>query len=209
MVIAEGGRLAGPAGEPDFSRTRNLRHLRDPRMNIKSCTLPLLPALLLLCGAVPQALNAWRANLDGVGPIRLGMSIEQARQASGLEFVEQPDAGEQVNWSSCHYAWPAADGQLRLDLALVLHQGHVARIEVVAPEIATAVGARVGDTEARLRWLYGARLTVDPDAPASAQPRLLVAAAHGQPLRFIMADGRVQAFHVGQAAQTLPSGGCA
>jgi hypothetical protein len=171
-------------------------------MNIRHC-LPLLPALLLLCAAAPPGLSAWRASLDSVGPIHLGMTLAEAQHASGLQFVEQPEAGEVVNWGACHYAWPANSGQLRLDLALVLHSGRIARIEVATPEIVTASGAHVGDTEARLRTLYAARLSND------AHGHLLVSGGgRSQPLRFMMENGRMQAFHVGEAVSTLPGGGC-
>lgn len=177
-------------------------------MNLK-LLLPLLPALLLLCAAVPQPLAAWRANFDSVGPIRLGMDLDEVRRASGMEFVEQPNAGEAVNWDLCHYAWPASGGQLRLDLAVVLRQGRVVRIEVVAPEIATSAGAHVGDSEARLRALYAGRLVADPGAQIGAHPRLLLAGSRAQPLRFVMDGGRVQSYQVGQAELSMPGGGCA
>ncbi|MBL6749822.1 MAG: hypothetical protein ISP90_04835 [Nevskia sp.] len=177
-------------------------------MNLK-LLLPLLAALPLLCAAAPLPFAAWRATAENVGPIRLGMDLDEVRKASGMEFVEQPDAGAAVNWELCHYAWPASGGQLRLDLAVVLHQGRVVRVEVVAPEIATASGARVGDSEARLRALYAGRLVADPAAQAGARAQLLLAGTRAQALRFVIDSGRVQSYQVGQAAQSMPGGGCA
>lgn len=47
-------------------------------------------------------------------------------------------------------------------MRLMVVGGKIARIEIDSSSIATGLGARVGDTEARVHELYGSRLTVQP-----------------------------------------------
>ena len=44
----------------------------------------------------------------------------------------------------------------------MVDEGRIARVEIDSAGIATAAGARVGDTEERIRSLYPGRVTVTP-----------------------------------------------
>lgn len=170
--------------------------------------LPVLLAAPMACAAAAP-LSAWRATPDAVGPIRLGMTLDEVRRAAGLEFIEQPQSGEVLYWESCHYAWAAAAGQLRLDLALVIRNGRVARVDVATAQIPTASGARVGDSEASVRTLYSGRLQVEADPDAAEGKRLVLYPQRPQQLLFVIEGDKVAAYRVGLAAAVRPAGGCA
>jgi hypothetical protein len=45
---------------------------------------------------------------------------------------------------------------------VMIDEGRIARIEIDSTNVATAAGARVGDSEARIEQLYPKRVTVTP-----------------------------------------------
>jgi hypothetical protein len=82
----------------------------------------------------------------GIGPIRAGMTVAQANAAIGGGFAA-PKSGT----SGCTYAvlTKAPRG-----LWVMLQDGRVARVEVRSGSIATSTGARIGDSESRVKQLY-------------------------------------------------------
>ncbi|MGH7651548.1 MAG: hypothetical protein ACREMS_06860 [Gemmatimonadaceae bacterium] len=82
----------------------------------------------------------------GIGPIRIGMTVAEAAKAIGGGFAA-PKGGT----AGCTYAvlTKAPPG-----LAIMLQDGRVARVDVRSGSIATAAGARIGDSEARIKSLY-------------------------------------------------------
>ena len=160
----------------------------------------------LLCSAQDGAgpLSAWRAGVDAVGPIHLGMSLDQARRASGLDWQEQPQHGG--GWQACHYAWPNVGGQLQLDFGLRLERGTVTRIDVATADVATRSGLRVGDGEAQVVQTYAGKVQVSDEDGAR---ELLVFGDQPRQLLFRLEAGHVCAYRVGLREAMGPEGGCA
>jgi hypothetical protein len=90
----------------------------------------------------------------GIGPIRAGMSVGQAAQAMGGGFAAPKGGTEGCTYAVLTKAPPG--------LAVMLQDGQVARVEVRSGTIATAAGARIGDSEARIKSLYAGRVTTTP-----------------------------------------------
>jgi hypothetical protein len=82
----------------------------------------------------------------GIGPIHAGITVAEANAAIGGGFAA-PMGGT----SGCTYAvlTKAPRG-----LWVMLQDGRVARVEVRSGSIATSTGARIGDTESRIKTLY-------------------------------------------------------
>lgn len=97
----------------------------------------------------------WTVNELGLGPLRAGMSVPEAARVVGGSFA----ARTAVEGGSCTYAeWrEAPDGVL-----VMLVNGLVARVDVTKGSIATSAGARIGDSEARIKALYKNRVVVTP-----------------------------------------------
>ena len=91
---------------------------------------------------------------EGVGPVRIGMTASAVRAALRL-----PDKPMGASENECNYLDASA---LAPKLKLMLERDTVVRIDVHDTTLATAAGARVGDTEAHVQSLYGARLRVEP-----------------------------------------------
>ena len=120
--------------------------------------------------------RSWSVTARGIGPMTAGMTVEEARAALGAELPEPAD-------SECGYITPSAGPS---GVRFMVVDGNVVRIEVRDTTVATAAGARVGDTEARVESLYRGRmkvtphkytsghyLTVAPATPADSQFRLI------------------------------------
>jgi hypothetical protein len=110
-------------------------------------------------GTNPPARNLtpapWTVNEFGIGPLRAGMTVPEAARIVGGSFAART-GGEGNN---CTYAvWrEAPDGVL-----VMLVNGLVARVDVTKGSIATSAGARIGDSEARIKDLYRNRVVVKP-----------------------------------------------
>ncbi len=95
-----------------------------------------------------------KTSLRGVGPIRIGMTLEQAREVLGelhsdLEATADPKA--------CYYVVPVHGPE---GISIMVSQDRIARIDIVSTAFSTISGARVGDPEKRVLSLYRSRLKV-------------------------------------------------
>jgi hypothetical protein len=95
--------------------------------------------------------TTWTVTAAGLGPLRAGQTIAQANAAVGGGF-----SGTTGN---CTYAvW----GKAPAGVAVMLANGRVARVEVRSGSTATAAGAAIGSSEARINSLYAGRVTSTP-----------------------------------------------
>ena len=116
--------------------------------------MPLAALLLAACAGARDttADSAWTVTESGWGPIRAGMSVDKARAAVGGDLPE-PANGQ------CDHVRPTRGPN---GVLIMIVGGHVARVEVSDTTVATAAGARVGDTEARINALYPGRVQTGP-----------------------------------------------
>lgn len=97
----------------------------------------------------------WTVTEFGIGPLRAGMTVPEAARMVGGSFAAPAGGAE-----SCSYAiWREAPA----GVTVMLDKGLVARVDVArSPVVATSTGARIGDTEARIKELYKGRVAVTP-----------------------------------------------
>jgi hypothetical protein len=148
-------------------------------------------AAAALAAACAAADARWCLSMSGLGPVRAGMTVEQVLPLadwSGLERA-RPAAG-------CWYLRFEGGGS---DFRLMIIDGRVARLELVAPStLRTLQGARIGMTDAELVRLYGARLDRQPHKYEPHGHTLTLRAGTGDHgLRFETARGRVTAIQAG------------
>jgi len=165
--------------------------------------LMLAPALCAAQEAAPR--SGWRAGVEGIGPIRVGMSLDQARRATGMEFTEEPDRNS--DWLACHVAWLSSGGTIQLDFSLMLERGLITRIDVASSEVATRSGVRVGDPDSSILHSYEGRL--EEERAADGTRYLTIYPKQSHQLVFVSADGRITSFRVGLATAVHHEEGCA
>jgi hypothetical protein len=96
---------------------------------------------------------------DGMGPMRVGMTAHEADLALGDFNLAKSPPGVPVDSMACTYAKSARLGP---GVKVMVEGARVVRVEVDSGRAATAEGARIGDTEARIQQLYPGRVTVGP-----------------------------------------------
>jgi len=101
-----------------------------------------------------ESQSPWVLRPDGIGRVRIGMTLPQANVALNEHFSAPENEGDQ----SCFYVTPKAHPQL----ALMIEDSHLVRIDVNQTGIRTAEGLGIGDTETRARKAYGADLHIEP-----------------------------------------------
>jgi hypothetical protein len=124
---------------------------------------------------------------DGVGPIELGMTIDQARKAARRGIV----AGQEVTRGCRH------DTVLprRFGLATLRFSKKIRVLYVTRTAMPTAKGVRVNDTLARLRSKYGSKLQ---ERGTVVSPETRIFELHGKGTREIQfsVDSRDRIFQI-------------
>ncbi len=156
--------------------------------------------------------SASRLSLDGIGPVDIGMTLDQASAAAGMPFrlLDTPAGPE------CRYAVPDRSSRMGDELAFMVVNGRIARIDVgiMGPDlIRTVSGIGKGSTEAEVLTTYRGRIRVEPH-PYRPGGRYLVYVPNDASLRhlsmiFETVDGEVRAFRAGLAEQVSWTEGCA
>jgi hypothetical protein len=130
--------------------------------------------------APTDATPVWKLDESGIGPVRVGMTIDEARAALGGDFtVDEPLNGGP---DDCRYGRSGAAPE---GVLFMLEQQRIVRVDVTGPGPETTLGARIGDSQHRVGTLYGQirtephkytdgrYLTVIPRAPADTLHRIV------------------------------------
>jgi hypothetical protein len=120
------------------------------------CFIFIVAALM----AVPSPSNAQSKHArkfivshDRFGPVKIGMTLSQASRALGVRVTR--DAG--YEGSNCYYASPKGGFK---GIAFMMSGRRIARIDIDSKDYATDRGAKIGDSEARIKRLYKGRYKV-------------------------------------------------
>lgn len=95
-----------------------------------------------------------KVTINGIGSIRVGMTPQQATQSSGVPLVRDGKPDPQ-----CVYY--KLQGQPK-DVWFMVNNGTISRVDINNPEITTRSGAKIGDTEAKIKSLYAGQIQVTP-----------------------------------------------
>ena len=95
--------------------------------------------------------NQSKVFINGLGAVRVGMTIAQASKAAGTKLVT---SGKEP---LCSY-YTLQNGTK--DIAFKVNKGRISGVDIFKGKIATASGARIGDTEARIKALYPGQIKV-------------------------------------------------
>lgn len=144
-----------------------------------------------------------RVRMDGIGPLRIGMTVDQASAAAGATIRVGAD-----DFGGCRYAWlPAFEG---LDLLVI--DGQIGRVGVGDGPFRTVSGIGIGATEAEVHRVYGSRITVERHWYHPTGHYLVYIAADPSLQQFSLlfeTDGRVvTAFRSGLKAAVARPEGC-
>jgi hypothetical protein len=172
--------------------------------------IALVAVLVAACAALPAAGEALTpatpVTETGVGPIRFGMTPAEAEAAAGMALPG--DRYELYEDGSCYYVTPEGAASV---FGFMVSDGTIARVDIwETAEVATAEGARVGDTEARVLELYAGRATIEPHAYAEPEGHYVkTRTAHGAHGYVFETDGQVvTAYRAGRYPEVEYIEGC-
>ena len=94
-------------------------------------------------------------NEDGLGQIQIGMTLDEAVNMGLLN--ERPDIKQ-----ACDFVFPAVGAGIPFGVNVMVVKGKVARIDVDTGTVTTEDGAKIGDSEDKLKSIYGDELRVSP-----------------------------------------------
>lgn len=125
--------------------------------------------LTLLLSALPLSAQTTlteqsKVAIDGIGPVRVGMTIAEAESSARVRFVS---TGRLDN---CYHIRPQRGPQGLNFMVISPHKegpinrevDRIARVEVVSDRITTVSGGKIGDTEERIKSLYPGQIRVTP-----------------------------------------------
>jgi hypothetical protein len=176
---------------------------------LRSFRLILLAAFVVMPSAVPShplARSGRERRLvvthDGFGPVKVGMTLPQASKALGVRVTR----GAGYEGDGCYYASPESGYE---GVVFMMSGPRVVRIDIRSSRYATDRGARVGDSEARIRRLYRGEYKVSRHKYFEAGRYIEVAAKGGRYLLIFETDGRrVTTYRVGRPEQVGYVEGC-
>jgi tetratricopeptide (TPR) repeat protein len=151
-----------------------------------------------------------RLTLRGIGPVRVGMTIEEASKASGISSWNLTYGGGREG--ICKYYEPQGDIH---DVSFMVINGRIARIDVDNKRIQTIRGAKIGDTEKAVKLLYPGQIKISPHPYGrpngnSHYLTFIPKDAADRNYRYIFETGgdRVDRFHSGQLPEVEYIEGC-
>lgn len=131
---------------------------------------------------------------DGLGQVQIGMQLSEAVNMGLLS--ENPNLKPE-----CDYVFPAVGAGIPEGVSVMVVRGKLARIDVDTGAVTTEEGAKIGDTEDRLKSLYGDYLQVTPHKYIAKGHYLTVlgdSASAGKALVFETDGQRVTMFRGGR-----------
>jgi hypothetical protein len=170
--------------------------------------------------AQPQLTEQSKLAIDGIGPIRVGMTVAQAEKSANITLIEK---GGRAG-TSCYYLWPKTGPQglglmvisPREEKNILRNQDRIARVDIFNNRRMTTLrGAKIGNTEAQIKAFYPSQIQVTPHQyTASEGGHYLTfipkdAADKDYRIVFETLKGRVNQFRSGKLPEVGYVEGCA
>jgi hypothetical protein len=150
-------------------------------------------AILAIASAVtPVPSHSWVVREDGVGPVKIGMSLPELNTLLHEKF-SMPNSKEE---QKCFYVAPAKHPHV----AFMIGDGRLVRVDVDGPGVPTVEGVQVGESEKHALEVYGPRLKVEPHAYTGPEGHYLTIQSSGgrYGIRFETEKGKIERFYAGR-----------
>ena len=137
---------------------------------------------------------------ESVGPVKIGMSLNQLRAVLNEKLV-----GEESGTEGCYYVHARGHDHI----SFMIEDGKVSRIDIEAPGFATLTGVQVGNSESRLRQVYGTKLKVTEHKYIDTGHYFTVQSQNGRyGVRFETDKGKILRFYAGRYESIQYVEGC-
>jgi len=92
--------------------------------------------------------------INGIGPIRVGMTVDEASRAAGVRLIK---SYEPLNEEFCSYFKPQGEPK---GISFMVAKGRIVRVDISNEQVTTIKGAKIGDTEEQIFSLYPGQIRV-------------------------------------------------
>jgi hypothetical protein len=141
---------------------------------------------------------------DGLGPIQIGMTLDEAVSMGLLN--ERPDIK-----AACDFVFPAVGAGIPFGVNVMVVKRKVARIDVDTGLVTTEDGVKIGDTEDRVKSIYGDEVEVTPHKYIAGHHYMTVrgdSASAGKAIVFETDGKQVTMFRAGRLPEVEWVEGC-
>lgn len=155
-------------------------------------------------GATHDSVSDVALNQDGLGPIQIGMTLADAVNMGLLN--ENPNMKKE-----CDFVYPAIGAGIPDNVGVMIVKGKVARIDVDTGSVTTEDGAKIGDTEEKLKSIYNGDLQVEPHKYIDGGHYMTVmgdSASAGKAIVFETDGKKVTNFRAGRVPEVKWVEGC-
>jgi hypothetical protein len=143
----------------------------------------------------------WEVTPAGVGAIKAGMSLDEVNIITGNGLTIP------AKLEDCDYIKPRNGPK---GVAIMVEKGEVARVDVMEGSVATTKGARIGDSEDRIKSLYPDQVTITPHKYTEGHYLIVTPPGGGQFRIVFETDGkRVLRYRSGREPAVQYVEGCA
>jgi hypothetical protein len=153
---------------------------------------------------IPSFTEDSRLRTNGIGSVEVGMTVSEAERVSGRSFFKE--RGYRSDASCTYVSMSGLSG-----VSFMLINGKIARVDVNNPRILTLRGAKIGDSEDRIKKLYPGQIKTIPH-PYRGDHYLTFYPKDRQDrdyrLIFETSKGRVDAFRGGRIPEVEYIEGC-
>ncbi|WP_293156661.1 MULTISPECIES: hypothetical protein [unclassified Microcoleus] len=143
------------------------------KLNSSTKFLTLLIGTIVIFAVFVTSVNAQiqltersKLALNGISPIRVGMTVDEASRAAGVRFVKTQSGGRTEEF--CSYFEPQGGPK---GISFMVTKSRIARIDINNNlRFTTIKGAKIGDTEDRIFSLYPGQIKATPHPYVSRPP---------------------------------------
>jgi hypothetical protein len=155
-------------------------------------------------GAARDTVSDLALTEDGLGQIQIGMTLDEAVSMGLLN--ETPTLKP-----ACDYVFPAVGAGIPEGVSVMVIRRKVARIDVDTGAVTTEEGAKIGDTEDKIKSIYGDDLQIQPHKYITGGHYMILpgdSASAGKAIVFETDGQRVTMFRAGRQPEVQWVEGC-
>ena len=135
------------------------------KLNTLTKFITLLISTLVICtvfvtsvNAQPQLTERSQLAINGIGPIRVGMTVDEASQSAGIKLISNGNSGGNDEYQ-CSYVQPQGEPK---GISFMIAKGRIARVDINNQRITTIRGAKIGNTQEQIIKLYPGQIKASP-----------------------------------------------
>ena len=166
-------------------------------------TIVIFAVWITAVNAQAQLTERSKLALNGIGPIKVGMTVDEASRAAGVRLVKASSG------RLCSYFKLQEDPK---GIGFLVTKGRIATVQIGNKNITTMKGAKIGDTEEQIFSLYPGQIIVTKNPLGGSGNNLTFvprdAADSNYRLIFWTLNRRVTYFTSGQLPEVEYSEGC-